>query len=319
MRKFIKTVFFFSFISIITYIILLQIWGCFLPRRFQGNLHYNSEGKGIMFTYKRFEEAQKTKNVDILFIGSSHANRGFDPRIFRKAGYKTFNLGTGAQTPLQTLYLLKRFSQELNPKLLIFEVSPILFTFDGVESSLDIISNDNNYNIEKLQMIIDQNHLKVYNTFLFSYFQHNLFNKVNNKDTVIGIHKYIPGGYIEKELQFFENKNHPPKKWQFKKLQWKAFENIIKYTRKKNITLILIQAPITSSLYNSHLNNSIFNTKMINSGEYYNFNNLINLNDSLHFYDEHHLNQNGVKIFNNSLLKVLESKKYQKIISAPKD
>ena len=33
---------------------------------------------------------------------------------------------------------------------------------------------------------------------------------------------------------------------------------------------------------------------------------LISLNDSLHFYDSDHLNQNGVVIFNKKLIEVLK-------------
>ena len=38
---------------------------------------------------------------------------------------------------------------------------------------------------------------------------------------------------------------------------------------------------------------------------YYNFNNLISLDDSLHFYDPHHLNQLGVETFNTNLIDLL--------------
>ena len=47
--------------------------------------------------------------------------------------------------------------------------------------------------------------------------------------------------------------------------------------------------------------NLIFN----NSSEYYNFNTLLNLEDSLHFYDSHHLNQTGVERFNTKLIEIL--------------
>ena len=43
--------------------------------------------------------------------------------------------------------------------------------------------------------------------------------------------------------------------------------------------------------------------------KFYNFNEIIDLNDSLHFFDSHHLNQNGVKIFNNKLIELLDINK----------
>jgi hypothetical protein len=39
---------------------------------------------------------------------------------------------------------------------------------------------------------------------------------------------------------------------------------------------------------------------------YYDFNNIVELDDSLHFFDRHHLNQKGVEKFNNKLIDVLE-------------
>jgi hypothetical protein len=42
----------------------------------------------------------------------------------------------------------------------------------------------------------------------------------------------------------------------------------------------------------------------------YNFNTLMNLNDSLDFYDADHLNSNGVKIFCDTLVKLIDRKGY---------
>ena len=38
---------------------------------------------------------------------------------------------------------------------------------------------------------------------------------------------------------------------------------------------------------------------------YYNYNKLLNLNDTLDFYDDDHLNQSGVTVFNQALIKDL--------------
>ena len=63
----------------------------------------------------RFNEVRLYENLDILFIGSSHAYRTFDPRFFNSMGLRTFNLGSTAQTPLNTYYLLKIYAKSLNP------------------------------------------------------------------------------------------------------------------------------------------------------------------------------------------------------------
>jgi hypothetical protein len=42
-------------------------------------------------------------------------------------------------------------------------------------------------------------------------------------------------------------------------------------------------------------------------GTLYDFNEILTLNDTLHFFDSHHLNQNGVEIFNNELIRILNT------------
>jgi hypothetical protein len=58
-------------------------------------------------------------------------------------------------------------------------------------------------------------------------------------------------------------------------------------------------------MYKSFSNNDEFEDKIEKYGVYYNFNELIELDDRLHFYNAHHLNQNGVEIFNTKLLEIL--------------
>ena len=142
MKNFISnTVLFLLFLSIF-YSTFLIIWVHYAPSRFKPNIIYNMGSYGFM--YSRLSEIKNYENTNILFLGSSHAYRGFDTRIFLDKGLKSFNLGSSSQTPLQTKVLLKRYLERLNPKLVIYEVYPETFTIDGVESSLDIIANDKN-------------------------------------------------------------------------------------------------------------------------------------------------------------------------------
>ena len=46
----------------------------------------------------------------------------------------------------------------------------------------------------------------------------------------------------------------------------------------------------------------------MSSAEYYNFNNIMEVDDSLHFYDAHHLNQDGVELFNEKLIELVLNK-----------
>ena len=92
---------------------------------------------GHLFT--RVKEAKETKNPDILFLGSSHAYRGLDPRIFAEEGITSFNLGSSSQTPINTQVLLHQYLDQIQPKMVIYEVYAGTLTSDGVESSLDLL------------------------------------------------------------------------------------------------------------------------------------------------------------------------------------
>ena len=87
--------------------------------------------------------------------------------------------------------------------------------------------------------------------------------------------------------------------------QLEYFSEIAQLLRSKNIELILVYAPIPKVNYDSYINTNYFDNLMEGYSKYYNFNEIVSLNDSLHFYDSDHLNQNGVIIFNKKLIEIL--------------
>jgi hypothetical protein len=255
--------------------------------------------------YSRLSEIKKWGKVDILFLGSSHAYRGFDTRIFSKNGYKTFNLGSSAQSPAQTKVLLNRYLESLNPKLVIYEVYPDTFTIDGVESSLDIIANDKN-DFNSLKMALEINNIKTYNTLIYGFTRDLLgLNESFFEPVVKGNDKYVTGGFVEKEIRFYKPQKFEEKEIILNDYQLKIFSEIVEMLNNNNIELILVYAPIPKVNYNSYRNTNYFDKKMKGYSTYFNFNEIITLNDSLHFYDSHHLNQDGVEIFNKELIELL--------------
>lgn len=309
MKKFLKSLLLFIFFAAFMYLLLLFLWGNdHLPQKIRPNLNYRIGSYGNMFS--RLKEVKNTKNVDILFLGSSHTYRGFDTRIFEQEGLKVFNLGSSSQTPIQTNLLLDRYLDGLNPKMIIYDVYPGTLVSDGVESSVDIIANDKN-DFRSIIMALKINNIKTYNTLIYAFIR-DIFNlnssfkesKYNAKrnDT------YIKGGYVEKKIKCFKYVEYRQTQWNLNKKQLNNFKNIVSKIKKRNIKLILIYAPITSNKYNSYKNNAQIDSIMNNYAEYYNFNEILNLNDSLYFFDSHHLNQNGVDIFNKKIIEILSLK-----------
>lgn len=305
MLKFIRSLFIFLAFSSIIYIALIVIWGDFAP--IKKNLKYKIGGGGHTFT--RLKELKVTRDVDILFLGSSHTYRGFDTRIFSKAGYKSFNLGTNSQTPIQTEFLLNRYLDSLNPKTVVFEVCPFVFSLDGVESSLGIISNDY-IDLETIKLAFKQNHLKIFNTLIYALYRQFLYDDNNNysESRKRNNDTYVDGGFLEIELKYYKYKSFEKQKWDYNKDQFESLQKIVYILNKRGIELILVQAPVTSDLYNSYTNNLEFDNEIRKFGNYYNFNELIQLTDSIHFFDFHHVNKKGIKVFNNSILDILSQK-----------
>lgn len=305
--KFIKSILIFAVAAGFCYIILICIWGEFIPEQFRKNLNYKIGSGGN--TFSRFQEVKTFGKTDIVFLGSSHTYRGFDPRIFKEYGYSSFNLGSSSQTPVQTLALVRRYIDILDPETVIYEIYPGSFSGDGVESALDIIANDKN-DIESIKMALKINHLKVYNTLIYGFFRDITGLNKNFQDTAVtGTNKYVPGGYVECDVKFYKHEKQPVKNLEYKDLQLRSFDKICKELKDRGIRLILVEAPVGKEFYKAYRNKDVFDRKMMSSAEYYNFNNIMEVDDSLHFYDAHHLNQDGVELFNEKLIELVLDKK----------
>jgi len=306
MRNFFISFFKFVLFAGVFYILMIILWGEFSP--IKKNLRYRIKPDG--HTFSRLKELRSTQDVDLLFLGSSHTYRGFDNRIYKKSGFSSFNMGSNSQTPLQTEYLLENYLDSLRPKLVVYEVCPFVFSLDGVESSLEIIANDGIQD-NSLGLTLKQNHLKVYNAMIFTTYRRLFFNDLentkegikNNNDT------YIPGGFVDIKMMHYSKEHFENTHWVRDSKQFASFENVLSMLNARNIKTILIQAPVTSDLYNSYDNNPEFDRLMNGYGEYYNFNESLQLNDSIHFFDFHHLNRNGLEVFNNGVLDIVSKKK----------
>jgi hypothetical protein len=301
--KFIKSLFIFGIVAILGYVVLVCIWGEFLPEQWRKNLNYKTGSGGNV--YSRLEEAKTYGNTDVVFLGSSHTYRGFDPRIFEKHGYRAFNLGSSSQTPVQTLVLVNRYIDQLDPEVIIYEVYPGSFTGDGVESALDLIANDKN-DLESIKMALKTKHIKVFNTLIYGFFRDLTGLNKGFKDTVnAGNDRYISGGFVESDVKYYKNAAQPEKLLEFKDMQFKSFEKVCNEIKSRGIRLVLVEAPVGKEFYKAYKNKDVFDKKMESLGDYYNFNEIMEVDDSLHFYDAHHLNQIGVELFNEKLIDLI--------------
>jgi hypothetical protein len=304
MKKFAINLLTFIPFAVILYMAFLIFFAKTIPSRYQKNMLVLKD-----HMTDRLAEAKTRKNVDILFLGSSHSYRGFDTRIFAKEGLNAFNFGSSAQTPIQTDYLLTKYLDSLKPKLVIYEVYPVTFTIDGLESTMNITTSEK-INMDLFSMVIQQKSIKALNTMLLSGCD-ELFNfgliKRKNKE----VEKYISGGYVEQKLEYFDRTPRPRQALEFNESQFKYFEKNLLQLKERNIKYILVQAPYPKTTYNAFTNLDGFDQRMRKYGPYYNFNKCMDLDDSLNFMDDSHLNHNGVVAFNRQLLDTLKSKRYE--------
>ncbi len=307
MKKLAKNISLFFVFSLILYAVYITAFAIFTPSFFTPNLKYRIGGPG--HTYSRLLEAKKTRNVDVLFLGSSHTYRGFDTRMYEHVGIKSFNLGTSAQTPIQTEILLHRYLDSLHPKLVIYEVYPATFMLDGVESSLDLIANDRN-DFGSFKMALKLNNVKTYNSLIYGIVRDALnLNTSHVESAKKGDDLYVSGGFVERKVQHFKPISNGKEEIDINANQLTAFTQVMHLLKEKNIKTILVNAPIAPIKYHEYANTQYFDSLMQTYADYYNFNNILHLNDSLHFYDSHHLNQIGVKIFNEQLIEIIKEKK----------
>ena len=292
----------FSLFATLFYVVGILFLGIFVSPRLLKNLP-----NCYRDTYFRLNDISKKDSLDILFLGSSHAYRGFDTRFFATYGYTSFNLGTSSQTPIQTNYLLKKHLPHLHPKLIIYEVNPEILASDGIESTLDIISNAPlDFSTVGLLQKTSTN-IKIYNTFIYHCFKQFFNIKTNVAEFVNDSDNYIDGqGYVEKQsIEFIKTPNDVIK-YTIREDQLQAFNEIISTFKKLNFNYILVQAPVTKNELKTYTNNSEVDSLFNSYGRYYNFNKTNTpLSDSLHFYESHHLNQTGVIIFNKKLIEEL--------------
>lgn len=299
MIKFLKKLLLFFLFSSLFYTLFIGIWGYLVPPSLRKNLMFNpNEG----YLNKKLAEVEKFESVDIVFLGSSHSYRGFDTRIFKEHGITSFNLGSSAQTHIQTNYFLEKYLEDLNPGLVVYEVYPEMFTNEGVESTINIISATDEVDFEIFDLLYETRDIRGVNTLLFSIFEPIDPQIINSGN--IEIDTYIPGGFVEKKISY-NTETAVNRSWEPLPKQKAAFRENIQFLKARNVPYLLVQAPYTFS-YNNQLEIESF---MAENGEYYNFNNIMNLSPQKDFYDDSHLNQNGVNKLNLELIKIIDSLK----------
>lgn len=278
---------------------------------------------GFGFTLQRFQDVHNYQNVDILFMGSSHCYRTFDPRIYARHGLETFNMGTTGQTPLNTYYLLKHYFPALNPKLVVFDLNYRVIDRDGLECFYDL-SQNLPYFPEMMEMALAIGSLHAVNGAISKWMLHKTgmaprFTQKPDPDE-----RYIPGGYVEftqylrgekpsVKAQFVDQ---PSRKSRARKVtpreeQLQAIRDVIRLVKANNARIILVTKPeppenLRVIANYEEISRTFAEIAREEGVPYFDFNKIpLPLDSYAHFHDREYLNPAGVEIFNPALIRMI--------------
>ena len=288
------------------------------------------------------------ENIDILFLGSSHAYASFDTNFLDNEFQKnTFNLGTGDQQLDGSLLLLKEANkynkiQEVYLDMYFrIALDPLYKERTGFELGCNYIISDNlKWSWDKFLYLLNSTssdeyvlnfipaRRRWYNLFDFANIKDNINTKTSENyknyivpDNLFGNGTYYGKGYIalessdvpyvsEKHYFNFTNIEILSKDWSDSLLE------IIEYCQKNNIKLTLLTTPMPEFLladipvYDEYIK-LLSNICQKNKIKYYDFN-LCKPEflqlERTDYYDATHLSYSGVEKFNRVFADLINGK-----------
>ncbi len=299
----------------------------------------NNQNVTNWYNKKRFEDfySLEENSLNIAFLGSSHSYCTFDPEIFdEQLQTNSHQFGMPLQHIDMSYYTLREILNYQKPDTVVLELYFDMIDDDYVNEPVNdliaVLQNDEliaeiNNNARPLSERTKQvlPFVKNQNAFL-SYSNKQLMNNLKEK----GFEKesivlegteyykgkgYVYANYIISPSEYDETnqfKNFDGTDYVISKKQKDYIYKIYDLTYDNDIQLIFVTAPLANVsldyIQNYNVVHNIFN-EIANELNipYYDYN-LINLNlKNEHFRDDAHLNDSGVQIVSNDLIKKLNS------------
>jgi hypothetical protein len=302
MTLFLKRFLSFLLLSVLVYVVMI---GFMVKTKIQPPIHHNLPTANI--TGLMFRDLHKAQKTDLLFVGSSHSYRGFDTRVYDRLGWNSFNMGTSSQTPRHALAMLETWLDSMQPQLLVCEVYPTTFSheMDLLEANLNIMANDKWQPYFNDLLLMDAD-LRLLNLTIAALIRKLMgWEYGMSLDTVMGTDQYIRKGYVESTRKGFTKALHDGMSSDVDFKQVEALKRIVRLAKIKGIQVLLLQLPVTASLYASYKNQVSFDSLMNSIAPYQNLNARLALVDTIHFYDSNHLNPAGAVIVNTAVAEII--------------
>ncbi len=269
-------------------------------------LNHGAPGGGFGESLQRFRDADATSGTDVLVLGSSHAYRSFDPRLFEAEGVRMFNLGTLSQTPIETDFLMREYVPRLRPRLVIIEVFWRMLSEDGMESLHDLVANYPRSD-SLMNLALSLGRPEAVNVVLGRLVRTPDIQALQQKPSRRDV--YVKGGFIENKAEAKPRPPAPPNEWEVSAKQLRYLERAIQYGKAQGAEVILMHQPLPKQLVvrnASEIRAALTSTAAKNGTAYIEF---PDMDPRAHYMDASHLNAAGAALFTQRVLGVLDERR----------
>ncbi len=242
---------------------------------------------------------------DVVIAGSSHAYRGYDPRIFRSYGYNMYTIGTGYQNTLASFLLLKNDCRPIKNSLVVLDVYDNTFSSDGMGCFSRLIANAR-CEASARDFLMHKFDLRLLNSY-FCY----VFTDLEREESPLK-DGYISNGYSENQdttKMALDSASAGVMEHEFNPTYITYIERIHKLLNELDCQLVLASHPMMLTprnrafheAFRSYIDPVIQSEKLI----YIDLSERVDFNPNRDFMDSNHLNQHGVEKYNKILIDTL--------------
>jgi hypothetical protein len=263
------------------------------------------EPGGRYQSLRRFREAESYGHADIAFVGSSHGYRGFDPRLFSAAGYRSYNLSSTNQSPLNTYFVAKRYLPLLAPRIVVCEIYYPTLANDGYESYRDLAVNTP-WSWPMFEMALATRHLGAIDYSIAKALGLTPDEETATQQTIED-ETYVEGGYCETERQRGALSDDEPFVARVEPRQLAYLVATTRYATSLGARVVWVTHPLPADHLRLVENYAAVRERITGAAEqagvvYWDYNDRLTLDPLTQFSDSHHLNASGVKAFNRALI-----------------
>lgn len=265
---------------------------------------YQSPG-GKYHSLRRFREARAKGPVDVVFLGSSHAYRGFDPRLFAAEGLTSMNLGSTAQAPGDSEYVARQYLPALAPRIVVVEVYYGTLASDGLESARDLLVNT------PASLSMNELAWSTWDLGAIGFSTAKTLGFAGDESQATQaetpLETYVEGGYVESTSHRAATSDGPPLEVDIRDDQLLHLEHLTAFVRSTGAAVVWVSHPLPADHLARIPHRAPIRARIERAADavgvsYWDYGDELGLDPLADFYDFHHLNASGVERFDRALL-----------------